>query len=291
MRLVIILISMMLFAAPVLAQENAEFGTALRNLVTGTTLPLNLSLKDLNSEWTALKISSAQDSSSYSDMLMSLMGGGGGSDMVYTKGDTLKIGTETYVAVYKRKLKSFNPYEMGRSGPPKPEPLKADTKLWLSLLNIRLIQQLSEMTPFDLQAQISSSEEASIGTDIVQEKDASAESVSNLKQLGLAVMQYLQDYDETYPPIKGASQVKNALMPYVKSASVFLDPHTKQQYKFNPKLSGLTLAKLADPAGTVLAYEPGPDKSKTRAVAFADGHVKRIPEQEWTKLKAKQKIP
>ena len=36
-----------------------------------------------------------------------------------------------------------------------------------------------------------------------REKARSATCLSNLNQMGLAVMQYTQDYDETYPMVRG----------------------------------------------------------------------------------------
>ncbi len=56
---------------------------------------------------------------------------------------------------------------------------------------------------------------------------------SNLKQIGLAVLQYTQDYDETYPAKRwsGGSDQQNETMswrrmvyPYIKSAQVFTCP-------------------------------------------------------------------
>jgi len=57
----------------------------------------------------------------------------------------------------------------------------------------------------------------------VREKARQTMCASNLKQLGLAAMQYIQDYDETYMPLEtgGAARysVANLLDPYIKAAS------------------------------------------------------------------------
>ncbi|RYX85174.1 DUF1559 domain-containing protein [bacterium] len=72
---------------------------------------------------------------------------------------------------------------------------------------------------------------------------------SNLKQIGLGIMQYIQDYDEKYPitgdigatsPVKGGYQVNGyndpswnygtwryIIQPYVKSVQLFVCPSTK----------------------------------------------------------------
>ncbi len=53
---------------------------------------------------------------------------------------------------------------------------------------------------------------------------------SNLKQLGLAVIQYTQDYDEKFPigqnwkPITDPIGTKLQIMPYIKSEQVFICP-------------------------------------------------------------------
>ena len=53
--------------------------------------------------------------------------------------------------------------------------------------------------------------------------------MSNLKQIGLGMMQYVQDYDETFPRIyytdgTGTQFWWNVLQPYVKSTQVFYCP-------------------------------------------------------------------
>ncbi|RYX85499.1 DUF1559 domain-containing protein [bacterium] len=73
---------------------------------------------------------------------------------------------------------------------------------------------------------------------------------SNLKQIGLGLMQYAQDYDETLPAwYNGPSNVSNAttswkwndsIFPYVKSEQVFTCPSdgaTNNQYVYYTKLT------------------------------------------------------
>ena len=50
---------------------------------------------------------------------------------------------------------------------------------------------------------------------------------SNLKQIGLGMLQYTQDYDETYPVAISGSEITNwalTLQPYLKSAQIFQCP-------------------------------------------------------------------
>lgn len=103
---------------------------------------------------------------------------------------------------------------------------------------------------------------------------------SNLKQLGLAFIQYAQDYDETYPqtPVSGASYGQGwagRVYPYVKSGGVFACPDdtfvppaggSVISYAYNDDIAaggggfaGLTIngavSKLTSPPMTVLLCE------------------------------------
>jgi len=51
--------------------------------------------------------------------------------------------------------------------------------------------------------------------------------IRNEKQIGLAIAQYVEDYDEHYPPIStanGHQTWRNALYPYIKSTSLYQCP-------------------------------------------------------------------
>src|SRR5690606_37856532 len=63
-----------------------------------------------------------------------------------------------------------------------------------------------------------------------REQARKAACASNLKQIGLAVMQYAQDYDEIYPvaqfrmPPNVSVMWYTAIQPYVKSTQIFVCP-------------------------------------------------------------------
>jgi len=71
---------------------------------------------------------------------------------------------------------------------------------------------------------------------------------SNLKQIGIGVMQYTQDYDEKYLPREnGAGQWRALMQPYVKSTQLFKCPSNTSEttsngisanYGINPHISG-----------------------------------------------------
>jgi hypothetical protein len=93
-----------------------------------------------------------------------------------------------------------------------------------------------------------------------------AMAISNAKQVGTALMMYIQDYDETYPP---AGDIINRLMPYVKNGEVFNNPDTHAPgfvYLYDVN----TLASVKEPATTPVGHLTGPGG---RAIIYADGHV------------------
>ena len=68
----------------------------------------------------------------------------------------------------------------------------------------------------------------------VREKARQSSCGSNLKQIGLAMLQYLQDYDETFPACNGGNVTSNYkgkevsmffdVLPYIKSTKIFACP-------------------------------------------------------------------
>ena len=94
--------------------------------------------------------------------------------------------------------------------------------------------------------------------------------MSNLKQIGLGIIQYTQDFDEHFPPSEG---VNEAIYPYIKSRDVFQVGSHPFVYVIP---GGTALASLDDWANTVLGKIGLTD---SEAILFADGHVKLYPKQ------------
>ncbi|MBV9467615.1 MAG: hypothetical protein JO316_13790 [Abitibacteriaceae bacterium] len=115
---------------------------------------------------------------------------------------------------------------------------------------------------------------------------------SNLKQLGLAIAQYNQDYDELMPP---ANKWSDVLQPYVKSEAVNHCPAAGQKdygYAMNWKFSRRSMNYIESLATTTEFYESnvlqrnrngdGKDLTFRHEVegvlganyTYADGHVK-----------------
>lgn len=99
---------------------------------------------------------------------------------------------------------------------------------------------------------------------------------SNLKQISLGIKQYIQDYDEKFPLVRGANVVSSlvsfpkpfgwadAIYPYLKSTQIFQCPSEKTvpvndatkagytDYWMNARLSGAAEEKLSDISRTFL---------------------------------------
>ena len=117
--------------------------------------------------------------------------------------------------------------------------------------------------------------------------------LTNLKQLGLAAFQFLQDEDERFA--FKADKYQDALMPYIRSEQVFHCPDDKNgapNYAFNVSLENLSFDKITQPAQTVMIYEGKNGELDFRhnnraGVAFADGHCELVTPEKAKTLKWK----
>lgn len=116
--------------------------------------------------------------------------------------------------------------------------------------------------------------------------------LSNLKQIGLATMQYVRDYDEQMPR---AANWSAALFPYSKNTAIFQCPrrgNVPQGYALHRNASMVSQAAFNDPAKMVLYFDSDgagvnssdvgtslPRRFRHPAgfgLGFADGHVKVV---------------
>jgi hypothetical protein len=108
---------------------------------------------------------------------------------------------------------------------------------------------------------------------------------SNLKQIGLGMLMFAQDHNETFP---NAGTWQSDLMPYIKNAQVFECPGSRRgsaSYEMNPRVSQLRLAQIPMPATTPLVYDAGfpngpPTHPEGWNVVFTDGHCKSVTPSE-----------
>lgn len=89
----------------------------------------------------------------------------------------------------------------------------------------------------------------------------------NQKQIGLAFLQYAQDYDERLPPVASRSAGwADLLQPYAKSWFIFncystpLNPLPATDYFFNGRLAGFAVDRVVLPKKTLLLGEGDDDR-------------------------------
>jgi len=70
-----------------------------------------------------------------------------------------------------------------------------------------------------------------------------ASCLSNLKQMGMAVMQYMQDFDETYPVVAGSGSTTWTFLtyPYIKNPQIYVCPSVTEPI---PAFSPTSLSSL-----------------------------------------------
>ena len=109
-----------------------------------------------------------------------------------------------------------------------------------------------------------------------REKARATSCLSNAKQIGLAMMQYVQDYDEMYPPdIWGNPDGRNLgyidlLMPYARNEQIWTCPSWRlapwdisdcptgrrtATYQFNYTGVAQPMARIASPANKIIQIE------------------------------------
>jgi prepilin-type processing-associated H-X9-DG protein len=105
--------------------------------------------------------------------------------------------------------------------------------------------------------------------------------LSNAKQIGLGLLMYAADNDDYLPSVQGTDEVKKAIAPYLKNDQLWDTLNPKSRFLFNMCLSGVSQTAIPSPAETPMIYESAPGVDGKRIVAFADGHVKKVPEADW----------
>jgi hypothetical protein len=95
----------------------------------------------------------------------------------------------------------------------------------------------------------------------------------NARLIATALLMYVQDYDERFPPNFGDEGVAQVLLPYLKDMGIF---EVNSAFAFRYRMDGQSLANIESPATTEVGYLELPNG---RVVIYADGHVKWQPRQ------------
>ncbi len=113
-----------------------------------------------------------------------------------------------------------------------------------------------------------------------KEKAQQTYCLSNVKQLGLSLIMYAADHEETLPE---ADSWEEAISEYISAAQILICPVTGKHYVYNKKLSGVNLKDLDNPQATPMLWEPaldaeglvGPHGGQFN-VCYADGHATMV---------------
>jgi len=275
-------IAVVLLAALIGCSQPAQ-SAEMKDLLFGEKYALTLQMKDLDGQWRRLSAGGAGDSGGIAAVYSAMFGGGGG--VYYTKGETVSVATETYLIAYILRGKPVNYMMVMREGPgagPREE-VTAESPLGFSLLNLRAIGSLTDIRQFNLEEEIAAYAE-------VSGEQVSTDSMSNLKNIALAVQMFMADYDDVMPDMTDMVAVMDELGEYVRNDEMFFQPDTGQAYGINSSLSQKSLAEVADPVSIAVFYEEEPGEDGMRGVAFLDGHAARVGEAEWEHIKAESGI-
>lgn len=271
--------------------------------LSGKTFPLTRKLGELNGDWRRfwLHRASSANTDPVSRVLIESMQPMPiliASPVYYTQGDTVRIEGKAYLVTYVWRPQVPSPEELQNSPigkTPPPETLTSETTIRLALISVASIRGMDGISPFDLKREMASNimfgSSDREGLDRARTSAFNTSSLSNLKQIGLAVMMYCQDYDEKLPPLRDPTEAKRLLYPYVRNDDVFLHPSSNKPYLPNRAASRKILGNIKRPAELILFYEPDLAPDRTRGVVFADGHVKRLNETEWLNAAKYSQIP
>ncbi len=151
----------------------------LSQVLTGTNLPLSLKLKDLTSEWRRLTLAEQQsDLASLIPFLGSLMEVLG-NNTFYTQGKTAKVGSETFLVVYRIPGNGISLASLYKSSL-KPEnsipEVTSETSLSLSLLNLSAVKNLGDIQIFNLEQELANYR---LQREVLQDRSGSDQSDSS----------------------------------------------------------------------------------------------------------------
>jgi hypothetical protein len=294
MKRVVIVLGVLLAAS---ASALASVVGNTEDFVAGKVAPFTVKLKDLDASY----IRFTTPYVSGGGWLWAMQRYAGDGVPAYTQGQTVNIGSESYLIAYMVDAKGGDSsmITFGRPDPnaPEPEPVTADSILSLTLLGQRGVVVMTKVRPFDLAAELADFQrlldryQEMAATRSAMNQPIAAQAPDNLKMMAAALKMYAADYDGVLPPMNKPEAFRKALDDYVENAEVFRDPETDEFYGLNPALSGKKITEIKDPGKTIAIYQVKPGKDGNRGVVFADGSTKRLTAAEWTELKTSSKIP
>jgi hypothetical protein len=295
----------------ILTYSQKCFAKDFQELISGKQAPLTRQLKDLDDSWRQVAISGQYEMADLMKSWTNLFAANLYDNLYYTQGKTVRVNDETYVVAY-RLASSAEPLNLmsllegvmgsvsGVAGGDceaiaSPEKITPETKVTLSLLNLKTIGSLNNVRPFDLETDLALLEKTEKQAQEACEQanlaamDSQVE--SNLQSLGSALRSYAEQNEQQLPDMSDLETVKLALQEFVYDESVFYHPETFEPYLVNSSLSGKNLAELDEGEEIVAFYEASPAADGTIGVVYTDGVCQRISAEDWEAVKETSKLP
>jgi hypothetical protein len=123
--------------------------SSVASLLSGNRVPLVLTLGNLNSHWRVFEIGGGGPGRTITDVIVASVRGTGG---YYTKGQTVRIDGVQYLVAYHQAPRAPSAI-LGNLPEPLP-PITADTRIEMTLVNLRTTTMLSNVHPFNLKQEI-----------------------------------------------------------------------------------------------------------------------------------------
>ena len=258
-------------------------------------LPQSISISELTDEYSAIRIGPrAYDGSVQLSQIMTrrFSGISGESqidmyryyDVVWTTGDVVKLGNDGYLVTY-----GFDEVEMSAQQM-RPNSRRVEPRLSLNLVKldgIKSIAPYTDLTP----ARFKKIFESINKEEKIEPVSDQTQALSKVKQLTIAMMMYVTDYDDLTPYAQATVAVEYVTWPYVKNISIWKTGNPEgSRFYFNMAVAGVKLSDVENPANIVMFYESRAWPDGRRILSFCDGHAKIVTENEWQKYKLTLKL-
>lgn len=106
--------------------------------------------------------------------------------------------------------------------------------------------------------------------------------MSDLRKVGPAMMTYVSDYDDKFPPKTASlSEAWPFIQGYAKSAMPESHNEGHPEFLGNEKLAGVAATSIVTPSKTFMFFDSAPWAGQKRVMLTVDGDVNKISEAEF----------
>ncbi|HMS56411.1 MAG TPA: hypothetical protein PKA27_13510 [Fimbriimonadaceae bacterium] len=198
-------------------------------------------------------------------------------DLSWTNGSILQVAGSDFLVTYALDLGMADLATLSES---KGKPAFPDLKL--ILVKVSAINSFQPLPSVTKEAFIKALETPPPASN----DNLKTQSLSNIKQVALATMMYVADYDDVFPWPQSSRGAIAVQYPYMKDLALgkSTNPDANEYYRFNTNVGGVAQTDIEDPQSVPLWYEGKPWPDGSRCVAFCDGHAKTVSAEEWPEV-------